>query len=307
MHVNFFSDRNVEYSKCNRIYFDIDKFSKYKLFCNLVIKDKFIIKPNGCSCYATQGVCSIGDNILITSYDTKYDINNIRGSSKNSILDIVDSLGRYKTLYFDNRCHVGGVSYCENNNKLYVSADNCVNIYDVYYISQLASSSIIEEYSSYSLDIKVDKINTASYLTVYDNYIYVGKFKRWGISFLSKYKLSKNGNMHIENVYKVPYSKIQGMCICNYNNEDYYLFSCSYGRRFNSKIYITKLINDKFVEISNITLPSMAEQISFDKDGDLMIVFESDCYKYFDVNGKLFNNISGVCFLDIKSIFNSVV
>lgn len=87
------------------MYLDIKKFKRYKVFCDLIIKDKLIVKPSGYTSYATQGVCCVGNTILITSYDTKYDVDSIRNYRNNSILNIVDKDGIYKTLYFDNKCH----------------------------------------------------------------------------------------------------------------------------------------------------------------------------------------------------------
>ena len=275
---------------------------KYKVLNDLIIKDKFIVKPNSFTSYASQGVCCVGTNILITSYDTLCDEGIIRSERKNSILDIVNEDGSIKYLLFDNKYHVGGIGYNKEYNRVFVCANKCINSYEFKYINSLHDGDILLNYNDYDISVN---ISNASYLTVYNNVLYVGEFKKFGKSRLIKYIIDKD-ELIMDKTYYIPYSKIQGICVCTYNYCVYYFFSSSYGRKFSSMVYVTKLIDNKFVEIFRFEVPCMAEQISFDNDGNLMIIFESDCLKYIglDGKGKSINQVDKVCFLDISKIFN---
>ena len=237
--------------------FDFNKYKKYKLFYEFCIKDKFIIKPNCYSSYATQGCCFVDDKIFITSYDTKYDSNLVRVCRNNSRLDIIYKDGNYKSLFFNNKSHVGGISF---HNKLFITGNMCIKGYDLDYVLSLSNNNIINEDVTYEIDKKL--LGSVSYLTTYDESIFVGEFNKYKSTNLIKY--NTNNSLCVDCVYKVPFNKVQGLCICEYDDVEYYFFSCSYGRKMYSKLYVARIIDGKFHKLLEFKLPSMSEQISND-------------------------------------------
>jgi len=270
-------DNNIGY--CVRKYKETDKFSAYPTFRDLLIDTNYLSKPHRDSRYATQGVCQINDTTFITSYDTGYDDKGIpfaTSKERNSILDIKDNDGRTKTVRFDNTSHVGGVSFSSEHQTVYVSGPSgTLNIYDMQDIANTQDGGTLTNYTSVTL------ANHPSYLTVDENTLYAGLFKEEGPSVVSIYDLADDGkNIQFEKQIPVPFEQVQGMCVLNKNGVKYFVFTCSYGRQSDSKLVVATLHGDEFIPVKDVKLPCMAEQVSVDSDGNLMMVFESDCKKY---------------------------
>ena len=88
------------------------------------------------------------------------------------------------------------------------------------------------------------------------------------------------------------------MCIYKYKEKNYYLFSSSFGRRNNSKIYIAKLDKNNNLKLyKQIKLPCLAEQINTDEN-NISILFES-CAKKFS-NAKII--MDDICYLDFEKL-----
>ena len=265
--------------------FNFYRFKEY----NKYLLDKRISKPHKNSRYATQGVTKVNNEIFITYYDTD--------NLKNSIIDIVKK-DSYTTLELDNKSHVGGISYSDKINSIFVSNNTFVNLYKLDDINALKHGDTLR----FDNKIKVhEDVGIASYLTVYSDNLYVGKFDKNKATKLAIYDITDNGIL-FNKLVDVPFKKVQGMCIYKYNDTLYYLFSRSYGRRTTSNLLITKLVDNKLTLIKEFFIPCMAEQISI-SDESLMIVFESDCSKF---NETFFNSaktrINSIIYLDIEKI-----
>lgn len=322
--INFFPMPHVFYSlpnlkeynnECYQVYFNSDKFKNYSNF-KFCLVNKYTNKLHRDSSYATQGCCDVNGTVLVTSYDTGFQvISNKKGKKHcvertekyNSVLDIVDSFGRFKILTFDNTAHVGGIAYDNKSGKLYVSNEDAINCYDIDYVSTLTSGECLTEYKKTNLTKNKDGIKSASYLTAYNGNLYAGEFDDQSYKNVTKYNIDSKGNLEVDKIYEVPYKKVQGMCIYEYKGEEYYFFSSSYGRGNDSNLYVAKLENDKLEKIGSITMPCMSEGISIDNEGNLMVTFESDCMKYgdgADGNGttKGGMQVGNVCYLDPEKI-----
>lgn len=291
--------------RCYEIYVEGNKLKGYREFKDN-IHPEWVSKPSRDNEYATQGLCHAGENVLITSYDTN--------KKENSILDIIDSEGRRKQLYFDNQSHVGGIGYDENSGKIYVSNGGKVNIYDTEYIASLKNGDTLEKYTSFKVNddalLDGEKLK-ASYLNVHDGQLLVGNFIRSDVSdaknlkdysatipMLCRYNLTENGDPTLVQQVRIPYEQVQGLDVYNHNGKDYYLFSTSYGRTNDSKLIIATIENNQFETIGTLKMPCMAEQVSVTDDGKLGVVFESDCTKYFGAT----KEIGNVCYLNIDDI-----
>ena len=256
---------------------------------NKYLLDKRVCKPHKNSRYATQGVTQVNDSIFVTYYDTD--------RLKNSIVDIIKKDGHI-TLELDNKSHVGGISYHKEFNKVFISNNSYVNCYDLSDIKKLNHGDTLVMGNK----IKVhDEVGIASYLTVFGNNLYVGRFNKDEKTKLAIYDITEEGIV-FRKLLDVPFKKLQGMCVYSFNGNLYYLFSKSYGRRSSSTLIVTRLIDNKFTKVKEFLIPCMAEQISV-SDKSLMIVFESDCSKY---NSSILNSsktkINNIIYLDIEKL-----
>ena len=314
--------------KCQNVYFRTDKFNSYKTFRDCLVTDKFTSKPLRDTSYATQGCCEINGVVCITSYDTGYsDIFDTFGKNKKkpSVLSLADSEGRQKNLFFDNYAHVGGIAYHEGSNRAFVPGvsivtdengnpveKKCINIYDTDTFASAKNNEVITPEKCVTLDENIGGVTTASYLTVYGDNLFAGVFEKGGYGTINKYEIDPNGNLMCVSSITPPVKNVQGMCVYKYNNTEYYVFSSSYGRDNDSTLYIGTLNSDgTFTETTRIKMPCMSEQVSVDGDGNLMIVFESDCIKYGDGAdslgfAKANKQVGNVCYLDVEKIMAGV-
>ncbi len=289
-------------------------FEDYTNFRKNLIKNEYEFKRHTQTSYSSQGVCQIGDVTLIASYDTGYDKkNNLpnhpnRDEKNNSIIDITDKDGRQKTLYLDNKAHVGGISYSNKYGKVYITKYHkdgdklaTINVYQAEDLANLDDNSKLN--NEYYKEIKLPNNDKVSYLTIDGNNLLVGEFKEEGSSKLVEYELTNNGtDVTFKKEYKIPYEHIQGVCTKEIDGEKYYFFSSSWGRRNDSSIIITKLNNGNFEKVGQFKMPCLLEQISIDNNGNMMAVFESDCIEYgYSLFGST-SIVESVCHIDIDTI-----
>lgn len=157
-----------------------------------------------------------------------------------------------------------------------------------------------------------DKIEKASYLTTYGKNLFVGQFDENSKTALTKYSLEQDGSIgEIETVYEIPYKNVQGVCITEYEGEEYFIFSSSHGRKNDSHLIISQVNESNKLETSAVLkMPCLSEQVSVDQEGNLMIVFESDCIKYgdgADGEGKATKQVGNVCYLDKDKLLGDYV
>lgn len=281
----------------------LSNFRKYKTFLKSMIK-KYVGIPFVGSTYVSQGVCRVNNYTLITFYDyTKVN---------NSIICIVDDSSReFRIVYLDGKYHCGGIGYHEKSNSIYITGSSKGN---TSYINKYNYDDILNKDKVYAkVKFRVDDNNTlkssisgkssVAYLFVLDNQIYLGNFSFKGDGRIKRYYLDDNGNLMMSSsiILNNPYINTQGMCKYKYKGDDYYLFSTSYGRRYDSIIYITKLNNNKFETVKKIKFPVMSEQINIDKNGIVYIIFESCACIY----SKAKNKVCDVCFFEFEKLLNS--
>ena len=296
---------------CENIYINGDKVSDMKDFKD-VLENHFVSKPSRDTEFASQGLCHIGEYTLITSYDPTdrdrsfkellrdYAIGAEDSNKKteNSRIDIIDSEGRTKTLILDNKAHVGGIAYHEESGKIFVSNEKFVNVYDIQTLANAKDGETIKAERSFNFSELYT--GNASYLQVHNDNLYVGRFDKDDETKLYKYELDKNGKESNPQEITVPYHKVQGMEILEHNGKEYFIFSTSHGRENDSQLIFAELTDEgKFETITKMTIPCMAEQISFNKDGKLGIVFESDSTYYTGSDMEIGN----VLYIDAEKVF----
>lgn len=236
-----------------------------------------------------QGLAIIHHKYLIISAYSK-------SKKFNSVLWVLDfKTGEFiKTIALNNLDHVGGITYDDDHDRLWVAT---INQYQRAQVQSITLSEI-ENY-----DLKTQKkpvkfhhgTNLAnpkrtSYMTYHKNKLYVGYFDKIQGGQLFAYKLNKKGllkedkkadNLAIPSENWSTYTQIQGISF----DKDDILLSSSYGD-YNSQLLIFKnKLNKKNYQLNLsdadkvITLPPYLEQI-IGKDGEVYLIFESATARY---------------------------
>lgn len=237
-----------------------------------------------------QGITLYNDYILVSAYDYL--------DARNSIILVLNNNGELiNKCELDTNAHVGGIAYDNFNNILWVS-----NIGGT--LNGFRINNIINNSSAKSLyrDILLgdDLINyrgskSISYLTFYNNKLYVGNFVNRGSGKLKEYTLERKGStitFNNTNIFKVP-TYVQGVTFYNSNNNDYILFSRSSGSNVPSLIQIYKFdpncksYDENDNKCISYEATNMLEQISIN-NGKLYSVYENAATPYV-----LFSNNNG--------------
>lgn len=265
--------------------------------------------------YIQQGVCQVGNYTLITAYDS----NKNSDEKSESVVYVIDNITKEcKTVTLDGKFHCGGIAYDEKTNSIYITGSggkeggqSCyINRYDAFDFfsgnNEVEATVKIQVDDNNSLKSSASDKSSAAYLTIDDGYIYVGNFAdEESTGIIKKYKLDENGVVDPTTleVIENPYANTQGLCLYEYNGEEYYVFSSSYGKNKKSVINIATLNeNGTFETVKTAEFPCMAEQINVNNEGDLLILFESSAKKYASSSLK---TIDEVCVIDFEKLIKS--
>lgn len=290
--------------------------SLYKKYCTIQI-DKTSFVP--------QGVCQLDDYIVVACYDSDY--------KSNSVLFVYNNK-EVKKIYLDGKYHCGGISYHKSTDSFFVTG---VGLDEKSFINKYWGKDILNGRDSSTVYVQkvylVDNDNllfstsakhsSPSFLTVYKDYLFVGNYVDYNkmseySPVLKKYKILANGDLSVLNeVINNPFSNTQGICLYEYKEKLFYLFSRSFGRKRNSLINICELVDDSFICHNTVVMPSMLEQINVYND-KIVSIFEScaRCYSYNCISyndGVYLLNFSKLlkcddnkkCFSKGKSLFSS--
>ena len=258
--------------------------------------------------YVPQGVCYALGYYFLTMYDFT--------RKSNSVLLIYKDGEVVKKIVLDNKYHCGGISYDEVSNSIFITGKgeknhSYVQKYDVTYLlsefkgDELKCKDIFEVDYDNSLYSSAAKHSSPSFLTCFDNYLYVGNYcscNDLNKCFIKKFRILKNGSLSKSfDIIKNPFSNTQGICVFEYQGEVLYLFSRSFGRKRNSLIHVCKYEDGVFYIISTMVLPSMLEQVSM-CDDNLVLIFESGS-KVF--KNKVLSVNDGIYLVNLDNVLNS--
>ena len=259
--------------------------NKYSSFKNSIINVVSKIDIND-SNYVPQGICYAEGYYFLTMYDfTK---------KTNSVLWIYKDGEVVKKIKLDNKYHCGGISYNKDSESIFITGKgeknhSYVQKYGIYYLLYEFNEEELKCKDSYEVDYdnslysSTAKHSSPSFLTCYDDYLYVGNYcscNDLNKCFIKKFKILKNGSLSKSfDIIKNPFSNTQSLCVFEYNGELLYLFSRSFGRKRNSLIHVCKLVNSDFIIVSTMVLPAMLEQVSLCED-NFVLIFES-CARLF--------------------------
>lgn len=250
--------------------------------------NKSFVVPGLSSDMVPQGMCEVGNYILISAYDST--------KSKNSCIHVIDKQTgkQVKTLYIKgSKTHVGGLTY--DGNYVWLANSGGKNVGRIK-ASNITGSNVKDgatisfEFFS-TKDLKGNKI-TASFATYYQNTLWVGQFNETGDSYVYGYSVGKSP-LTVKYSVKIP-KKIQGMAFLS---DGRVVLSQSYGRNNDSKILVynkpsySSKNGVQHATLSNaaktIKAPPMTENIHVGSDGLVYVLFESGAkYYYKDANNR---------------------
>lgn len=239
--------------------------------------------------FVPQGVCNVNGYTLVSCYQK---------DGKPSIL-IMDKSGnkRWVALDLKKGTHVGGIAYDSINNNIWVTgADGEICLYSYQSIINNNGYMVAPD-KTFATDItNSNNSKVASYMTYYDGKIYVGSFNKDSNGMIKEYKIGSDGKtLEYVKKFDAP-AKAQGISFIKKNGKEYMCVACSYGRKNNSHLKIFEYDQNQYIEKKDIPMPPMLEQVTFNQDGTLKCVFESNAREYSDADIK----IPAVCSLNIS-------
>ncbi len=232
-----------------------------------------------------QGISISDEYIFISMYDYNH-INNsiIQAYSKDGSL--------LNTCTLHNKAHVGGISYDPNNKILWTSSIlGNVDAYTEYNILHKDSANPI--YKDLYLGGGLNSYNNpfasaVSYLTTYNDSIFVGNFTIFNKGTIKEYKMSfdEDRTVHLKEKRRfiVP-NRVQGISFYEKDDETYMILSRSCGPKDASTLQIFKYnekTNDYTQPVINsrrFAFPPMIEQITISGDR-LYSLYESQSNPY---------------------------
>ena len=230
-----------------------------------------------------QGIALGGEYTYVSMYDYL--------KLKKSIICVLDKDCKLvNKVSLDCFSHVGGISYDEVNNLLWVSGTNgSVRAYDV--CDFLDKNEVRAIYVNE--DVGKDLINyrgqqAVSYLTVLDNKLYVGNFRLCTNGIMKIYDIKYDDGIDLEYSSKIDVpSKVQGVTFYKDGDNKYILFARSYGTKNDSVIQVYKYSEDMDCnkdKYFTLMVDPMLEQIQIDSNGNLYSIYESNAAIYCDGN-----------------------
>lgn len=245
--------------------------------------------------YIPQGITVMNDYILVTNYDYYKD--------KNSIICVYDMDGNLvNKCVLGNKAHVGGITYDIDNDLVWVTS--YCGMIDAYNSSDfLTESNITPLYKDILVGDDLENyrypwLDTASFITYNDGYLYVGNFSLNDKGMVKKYTINiKDDEVILKYVdsFNIP-DKVQGIAFYKKDNKDYILFSRSYGTDSPSVLQIFQYLEDvknyRSTDLVSVTyrMEPMLEQVAIDGNS-LYSLFESNARPYKLIQDKDFDSV----------------
>lgn len=255
--------------------------------------------------YVPQGIAYAFSNILLTMYDGRANKRGNRGMRRrNSVIFLIQNNGKkVRRVILDGKFHAGGIVCDEKTGSVFVTGDDgYVYRYDLDEVLHRRRVLRKEEYCIAEGDMisLTNGKSSCAYLSIYGGYLYVGNFSEGDKNIIKVYEIIGGVGVLLRYVKTMinPFSWTQGLCIGKYKDKEYYLFSCSYGRKRDSKLYVSRLVGDHFEKKREITMPCMAEGVCFDNERNVAMIFESGASKFRGAKTR----IRSVLYLDLKRI-----
>lgn len=275
-------------------YLDYEKYHNGNLFL-LSLEDDLI----------PQGICSICSYIFITCYTTSHNFSRVL------IYDLEGKL--FNTVVLDNKSHVGGIGYDSFHQLLFIcDSHGTVSSYSFREFIQgnlkSKKSYLVADDSLGGSILKEEGRVVCSYLTCFQNKLYVGSFNKRENGLVKVFNIvRKREGICLEFIkeFSVP-SKIQGIQFYQDVSNLYLLLSRSYTRVKDSEILLYQYLDDinhYITPFFSFSLPPMLEQITLYQSKNLLLLFES-CAKKYRYNAKIV--VDHVVSLDLQRVISDI-
>lgn len=318
------------------------KFLSAKLFYNdfSLISGEYCAVPGlqntdvagkSCSTMTPQGICVTEDYIFVSAYCAaeKYikelEENKDYGSNlekllveekhktHNSVIYIIDrETGDYiKNIVLPDKNHVGGLA--TDGKVIYVakSSDKQISVITLKTIDKAINTKSLSVKVDY--DYTVDCGCTASFVTYYDNSLWVGVFNEESNGTLRRFSVDKKSYKLTENLVAEIPAKANGACFTELDGEVCLAVSTSYGRKNVSQLYLCS-VSDYGTKDMTITqkakyvLPPLAQNICI-YDGKVYSIYESaaTCYTQVESDAGIKSTscaVDRICIGDETLLFN---
>lgn len=272
-------------------YYDVlleDLTSEYSLIDENV---NFVPEGN----YVPQGISLVNDYVITSSFDYY--------KEKKSKLCIYDKDGKIvNECLLDHNAHVGGIVYDEEHQLLWVTTFyGNISAYDIDDV--FTKTNVVPKYKDLNVGNQLPNyvypwVNSASFLTIYNNELYVGNFSIRNDGRIKKYSIEEKDNkitLKYIGYFKIP-DMVQGVTFYKKDNKEYIMFSRSYGRDCPSILQMFKYDRDVTDYRANdlvsvpVKMTPMLEQIICE-DGKIYSLFESNAKPYVSSQDTEFDSI----------------
>lgn len=221
--------------------------------------------------YVPQGICVVDESILVTMYDYNHELN--------SKVCVIKSGEIVHTTILDNNAHVGGICYDEENNNIWITdRSGTISCYDAKDV--LVKDEAIAKYKKVKIPglINISNYNAVGFITYFDNKLYMGNYNIHKKSKIVSYELNKDGKIDAASRCEYPsHAFVQGITFKKEGDHKLLFVSSSYG--INSSL-IQIIDCDTKKVLHKVKMPPMLEQITFNENGDLLALFESNAEVY---------------------------
>lgn len=223
-----------------------------------------------------QGLCIAGDYLLVTAYDYEKNHNSVIYVMSNT-----DPKNRelVSTLELPDKNHVGGITFDGEYVLVARSTKKEVGFIKLTDIEDAAKSTT----AKIKYEKKLKCLTTASFITYYDNKVWVGLYDEDNEATLQGYSMNESKTeLTLECTATVP-KRCQGAVFAEKDGKTYLVTSSSYGRNLTSYIrsYEVSFDGDKAdtALINEFKLPPMTEELEICGD-KLLIMTEAPATEY---------------------------
>ncbi len=251
-----------------------------------------------------QGLTIMNSYFLYTAYN--------EDESEPSECFVIDKFGNLKNrVTLDISSHVGAIAYDDANKLLWIPGKN--GSLNTYRAEDFLKEEVVENCSKFDHigeglpNYKNESADEISYLTIYEDILFVGSFSKEKKGLVKRYKIVKDGtaiSLEYVDTFAVP-PKIQGITFHKEGKDTYMLLSSSYGRKNSSFISIYEYTPDekdysKVKKYKSFLLPPLLEQITVHSE-NLYIIFEANARKFENCQDR----IRSICILDIEKMLEA--
>ena len=228
-----------------------------------------------------QGLTLAEDYVLITAY---------RKTNENSLLFVLSKDGKWLSVFdLGFAAHTGGCAYDSVQDKLWITgASGTVCCMDWQELKKLIGAKPNFELinaPAVQMSFNAGLVNhnsgkVASFLDIYDGYLYVGSYTLGCNGKLRKFDIHDIKTPILQHEWNIP-EKAQGMTACKQDGKDYIYLSLSANIE-DSKIekYLLTEQTDSINEpLASLKIPEGSEQIEIDND-NIIFLFESASIPY---------------------------